>query len=237
VAARAAAAPLRLLLLALPLAVLLPGAPSGAGARDAVTEEATGVAFPARLAVPGSEDGHVLLGTAVRTKTFLDVQVYALGLYAAPGPARETLAAWSDRGRQALVGDEALFEALRGPEIPKSLRFQMVRDVEGDDIADAFDESLRPRVEARGEGDEGQRALAALRRWLGERDLAEGDRLQLAWLPGRGVLAARPGEEPRRIRSEVLGAALFDLYLGRDPLTDAIRRDLVWRLSELLAGG
>lgn len=58
-------------------------------------------------------------------------------------------------------------------------------------------------------------------------DVAPGDRYALTYLPGRGLELARNGVPKVVVRGAELAAAYFGLWLGSQPLDDALRDQLL----------
>ena len=101
------------MILAGALALVAPGL----RAQD-VTEPGSGVKFAAH------EGETSLLGIGLRTKTFLKVKVYAIGLYVADTALTGPLAAY--KGKAAAP---AFYQALVLGDFPKEVRLRFVRDL------------------------------------------------------------------------------------------------------------
>src|SRR5919108_1591391 len=96
-----------------------------------VTEPRSGVRFAER------EDAMSLLGVGLRTRTFLKVKVYAIGLYVADTALGGPLAGY--RGRTT---DPAFYRELVWGDFPKQVVMKFVRDTTADQVRDAFYEAL-----------------------------------------------------------------------------------------------
>ncbi len=218
---------------------LLVGLGSGLQQPEQVLEPKSGRAFPITLRVPGGGDLHALVGTGIRTKTFLRVKVYAFGLYVDAPTATSALQAWAGRSARDLEQDQSFYGELLKGRFGMTLRLVMTRDVSGDDMAEAFDDALRPRVvraarELNMAG--GEAALTRFRGYFDVEELTEGTELLFSWLPGGRLVSSVRGEVKGEILSAALGWALFDVYLGADPISEDGKRSLVSRFPELLAG-
>jgi hypothetical protein len=218
---------------------LLVGTGSGVQQPGLVVEPSSGRAFPITLRVPGGGDLHTLVGTGIRTKTFLRVKVYAFGLYVDAPTASSALQAWAGRSARDLEQDQSFYSELLEGRFGMTLRLVMTRDVSGDDMAEAFDEALRPRVvraarELNMPG--GEAALTRFRGYFDVEELTEGTELLFSWLPDGTLVSAVRGEVKGEIPSAALGWALFDVYLGAEPISEDGKRSLVSRFPELLAG-
>ena len=126
------------------LAVLAAPLHAQKSVEDTVYERSSSVAFPVHLTVPGHMEQHVLTGTGTRTKTFLKVKVYAFGLYVDADAARASLSGFAGRTSKELEKDQEFYERLLEMGFPMTLRLVMTRGVGGDDMAEAFEDALRP---------------------------------------------------------------------------------------------
>ena len=113
-----------------------------------VLEPSSKVPFPVHLGIPGHSEQHMLTGTGIRTKTFLKVKVYAFGLYVAEDAARTALSGFAGQSAKDLEKNDEFYAKLLEMGFPMTLRLVMTRNVGGDDMADAFEGALRPRVQA-----------------------------------------------------------------------------------------
>lgn len=190
-----------------------------------VTEPATGVTFPAEL--PASTGIQVLTGTGVRTRTVLRVKVYAFGLYVDQAGGRAALAAWRDKSAAELARDQALYAELLKGGFPMMLRLVMTRDVGGDQMAEAFNDALAPRVGS------DTAALTRFRAFFSDR-LSKGTELLFSWRPGNVLGVAIGGREVGTVESEALCRALFDVYLGEKPISSDGKKTVIARLPEML---
>jgi hypothetical protein len=205
-------------------------------AQNTVTEPSSGVSFPVELATP---DGgrHQLAGTGIRTRTVLNVKVYAFGLYLDAAGARQALAAFAGRPAEDLARDGAFYDALLRMGFPMSLRLVMTRNVGGEQMAEAFDGALRSRVvAAAGRGMAGgEAALERFRGYFSLDRLTEGAELLFS-CTAEGTLHTRVSGEARPpIASRALCWALFDVYLGRNPISRDGKRTAISRIPALLA--
>jgi hypothetical protein len=113
----------------------------------------------------------------------------------------------------------------------------MTRDVGGRQMAEAFESALAPRVEQSAQwGMAGGAAALAQFRALFTSDLASGTELLFAWAPGNKLLVSIGGRPAGEIENAALCWALFDVYLGPEPISPDGRKTAVARLPELLGG-
>jgi hypothetical protein len=200
-----------------------------------VTEPRTSVAFPVELNTPAGSQA--LTGTGVRTRTALKVKVYAFGLYVDPSGARGALAAWRGKGEAELARDESLYQELLKGAFPMTMRLVMTRNVDGAQMAEAFDGALAPRVtQAAARGLEGgAEALARFRGFFTDR-LSSGTELLFIWAPGNRLVASIGGRQVGEIDNAALCWALFDVYLGPEPISPDGKKTVIARLPAVLGG-
>jgi len=222
------------------LAILASGAlPLGVMGQEAVTEPSSGVPFPTRLTAPAGGE-QTLMGTAVRTRTLLKVKVYAFGLYVDAAGARGALGAFAGRDHKALTGDRSFYAALLEQPFPMTLRLVMTRDVGGEDMAEAFDGALRPRVQQAATEQNmpgGEEALEQFRGYFSVAQMTKGAELLFGCTPSGTLSSLVKGESKPSIESRALCWALFDVYLGDKPISGDGKKSVVRNFPELLAGG
>lgn len=212
--------------------VLVPGL---AGAQT-VTEPSSKVAFPVQVA-PAMGAPEALAGVGIRTKTMLKVKVYAFGIYVEPAAAREKLAAFAGKDATALARDPKFYDALLTLQVPMTLRLVMTRNVGGEDMADAFDGALRPRVQkVAKELPGGEEALGTFRGMFSVDKLTKGTVLDFSCSPDGMLHSTVGGEGKPMLQSKALCWALFDVYLGAQPIMADGKRTVVARMPEILAG-
>ena len=206
---------------------------------DTVLETESGTPFPIVLTPPGATTLHRLVGTGIRQRTIFRVNVYAFGLYVEPAGARATLAEFAGFPAAALQRDPRFHRRLLDLDFGMTLRLVMTRTVEGGDVAESFDDALRPRVthpnqEAQAPG--AAAALARLRSYLGVNEVRRGSEINFSCDPA-GRLTTSVGDTKRPpIASRALCRALFDVYLGEDPIARDGKRNIVAGFAGLLAG-
>lgn len=194
-------------------------------------------AFPILLEAPGGGSTHTLAGTAIRTKTFFNVQVYAYGLYVDAEAARRTLRRWRDRSARDLGRDEAFYAELLEDNFGKTLRLVMTRDVGGDDMGEAFTDALAPRVQRYDREHNtsgGMGAVSEFRTYFDSEELAKETVLVVSWEPGGTLITTVAGSVRGEINSPALCWALFDVYLGEDPVMKKGKRTVIERMPEVL---
>jgi hypothetical protein len=207
-----------------------------------VKESETGISFPAWIEAPAGDKTmrQDLLGVGVREKTILKVNVYALGLYVDVAAATPLLAKAAGKLERKKALKDAGFQAvLLRDDVAKSLRWVMARDVGASDIAEAFSESLEPRVRKLAKTDEEKQAaaaaLATFRGWFASGELTEGTELRFHAEPGGRLHVFVGGAAKGTVVNAILCAALFDVYVGADPISSGAKASILegaWRLAE-----
>jgi hypothetical protein len=201
---------MKTLVLVLALSALA-ASPPAAQAAD-VTEPRTKVSFPER------QDGMTLLGTGVRTKTFLKVKVYAIALYVSDTALSGRLAKF--RGRTT---DPEFYRELVTGDFPKQVVMTFVRDATADQVRDAFHESLPGVDRAR---------LDVFSAHFGAPH--EGDSYVVRWVPGGALEVTAAGQAKPPIADKAFSTAVFGIWLGDKPIQEDIKRDLVARAAAVL---
>ena len=72
------------------------------------------------------------MGTAIRQRTLLRVQIYAFGLYVDPEGARASLSRFAGVSAPTLEDDERFYRHLLDLDFDMTLRLVMTRTVDGD---------------------------------------------------------------------------------------------------------
>ena len=199
------------------------------------TDPSTGVAFPTSLPVAGGS--RALTGTGVRTRTMLKIKVYAFGLYVDGAGARTALAAWVGKPAATIQADNAFYAKVLERAFPMTMRLVMTRGVGGETMAEAFDGALRPRVvAAAGRGMAGgEAALDRFRGYFGA-EVAKGTELMFSCTPDGQFATSIGGQAKPEINSAALCWALFDVYLGSDPISPEGKKTVIGMFPQVLSG-
>ncbi len=216
------------------VAVTVLAAPAAA---QTVTEPASGVAFPTSMTVADGST-QVLAGTGLRTRTVLNVKVYAFGLYVDEAGARGALGAYAGKTPEQLAADASLYTTILRMGFPMSMRLVMTRNVGGEQMSEAFDGALRPRVvAAAGRGMAGgEAALEQFRTYFSLDRLTQGAELVFTCTPDGAFHTSIGGQGKPVINSRALCWALFDVYLGAAPISSSGKRTVVARLPGIIGG-
>ncbi|MDP7246266.1 MAG: chalcone isomerase family protein [Planctomycetota bacterium] len=184
---------------------------------------------------PGSKTSQTLLGVGVRDKTFFRVKVYALGLYVEPVGAAKALEKWKETSVKKMKKDNKFYDALLNGKFSKTMRWVFVRDVDGEDIAEAFEDSLEPRLKTLAKNEKGkkgaearassaQEGLKTLKSWF-KKEIEDGHELVFAWHPGGELIVRLEGKVLGELSSEHVCTALFDTAIGEDTVAEDARED------------
>ncbi len=117
-----------------------------------------------------------------------------------------------------------------------SLRLVMVRTVSGVDVANAFDDALRPRVKSASAESGDLQALEWFRDYFDAPEIETGTEIVFACTPSGRLSTTVGGDEQVPIDSQVLCRALFDVYIGREPISVEGRKTVIVGFPEQLAG-
>jgi hypothetical protein len=183
--------------------------PAFALAAEQVSEPASGVKFD-------TEIGDLrLLGTGLRTKTFLKVKVYAVGLYVDP----KALADYKGKG-----ATPELYKSLVWGDFRREIRMKFIRDgIAAKTIRGAFEESL------------GGTDASLREKFLGcFGDVKTGDEYILSSVPGGTLEIVVAGQAKPPIADKAFAAAVFAIWLGDKPIQADIKRGLVSRVATVL---
>src|SRR5262249_54775612 len=151
-----------------------------------IAESKTGVKFPAK------DQDASLLGVGLRTKTKLNVKVYAIGLYVADSAVSGTL-----KGKAT---SPDLYCDLVAGDFPKKLVMRFARDVSTRQIRDAFRESL---------GNAGPEA----NEWINYfGDLRSGQEIIIAWVPAAGLQTKVAGADKPVINDKAFASSVFGIW-------------------------
>lgn len=143
-----------------------------------------GVSMKDKLAVGGKK--LVLNGMGVRQATVFNVNVYVAGLY-----LESKTKDWNQ-----VVTDQA-----------KHMELHFVRDVDLDDLQDAFDEGFKKNG-----GGSMSAKVKQLNGWMA--DMEEGQRMSLSYVPGKGTTVKVKGKTKGTIEGADFAKVLFTIFVG-----------------------
>jgi len=206
-----------------------------------VEEKATDAMFPEWIQFGKGEavTTHHLAGLGVRKKTIFRVKVYAFGFYLDSAAVGAKLKPLVGRKLKDMMKDRKLDAALLDDSFGKTIRLVMARDVDADDMAEAFEDSLKSRIKKyTAKMDEKQKkaatdSLAKLRGYF-KAEAKEDQVLQFTWLPGGRLLTTIDGKTSPEIKNLALCHSLFHVYLGNDPISESGKEAILKGLPKAL---
>jgi len=187
------------------LAVAL--AVGAATATETVGVNGSDARFPAAIQVQaaGQPVRLSLTGAAVRKKAF--ITIYTIASYLQDGVAAKTA------------------EQLAAAKGVKVLVLVMERDVDGRDMVDG----IRAGIRLNNPADAFASELARIGQVLQTMRLQKGERVTLIAAPGAGLRCLVTGKADATIGDPAFARAVWDIYLGRNNVSDAVKSGLVSR--------
>ena len=179
---------------------------------EEVVEPRSGVMFADRVGDMS------LLGVGLRTKTFLKVKVYAIGLYVADSALSRSLAAHKGK-----TDSPAFYRELVAGDFGKQISMKFVRDLSADQIQGAFREVLGAADPA---------SVNLFVNYFAEQKT--GQEVTLRWAPGGTLETTVAGLGKPPIANRKFAEAVFAIWLGDKPIQEDIKPALVSRAPELL---
>ncbi|KAL3333248.1 hypothetical protein AABB24_033363 [Solanum stoloniferum] len=213
-------------------------ASSSVGSAEYTEEPATKVKFQRSLSLPGCSTSLSLLGTGYREKIFaiIGVKVYAAGLYVNDS-VFSRLDAWLGRSAADIQQDPSLFNKIFEADLEKSLLIVLVRDIEGKTFWDALDEAISPRIKSPTADDKS--ALSTFRGVFQGKPLKKETSIFLTWIDPTKMLVSlsfdgMPSSVDATIESPNVASALFDIFLGGDPVSPTLKASVTKGLEATL---
>ncbi|OIT00311.1 PREDICTED: fatty-acid-binding protein 3, chloroplastic [Nicotiana attenuata] len=201
-------------------------------------EPATKVKFQRSLSLPGCSTSLSLLGTGYREKVFaiIGVKVYAAGLYVNDS-VFSRLDDWRGHSAAAIQQDTSLFNMIFEANLEKSLRIVLVRDIDGKTFWDALDEAISPRIKSPTAEDKS--ALSTFRGVFQGKPLKKETSIFLTWIDPTKMLVSlsfdgTPSSVDATIESTNVASALFDVFLGGDPVSPSLKASVANGLEAAL---
>lgn len=158
----------------------------------ALAKKKGGVTMPDSISVAGKS--LVLNGMGIREATVLKVDVYVAGLY--------------------LEKKSKDYKAIINSEQVKRLHLKFVRDVDRDDITEAWEEGLK-KNSGKSYNKDIKPHGKTLNSWM--KSFKEGNTLTFTYVPGTGTTVAINGSKKGTIKDIFFGRVLFSVFLARAP--------------------
>jgi len=195
------------------------------------TEPRTGIDFTGEFCQKGKKSGcPKLTGVGLRAKNLagFKVKVYAAGVYLDDKVAKDVLRKYSKVPSDKLEKDQSLFNKITSEKgMEKTVLLRFARTVDGEKIMSAFDERLKPALSGTAE-------LEAFQGYFQGMKLEKGQALSFS--AAHGVLTTNHnGKVLGSINSSKLCEVLFDAYLGADPVSHDLKKDVAAGVAQLLA--
>lgn len=220
------------LLALIPAFLMLPQEPEAAPeVAPTVEEDETGILFPVWIDhfqdVEGRKaERHHICGTGVREKYFVGIDVYGFAFYIDKKKGVPILKKSHKAGNsmKKTLKSDAFHKAIMSDEYNKSMRWVMARDVDGEDVAEAFDDFLEPGIKAIAKTDKeleaGLKAMGEMRDYFASGELLEDDELIFLWEAGGKMHTYLNGRKLGLITNYHLCYALYDVFVGFDPIDE-----------------
>ena len=194
-----------------------------------VKEPKTGLQLPGQYCTRDTSDCSPLAGIGVRVKKIagIGVKVYAAGLYIDAEAAKKAVGdQYKGKSAAAVAADDGLYRSLLSDSsIEKTVRLVFARDLDSKKIRDALVERLVPRL------GESSPSLKQFETFFDGIAFKKGQSLTFSAV--RGTLQTNiRGSNAADINDSLLCEALFEAYLGPDPVIPQAKK----ALGEELAG-
>ncbi|KJE95140.1 hypothetical protein CAOG_08907 [Capsaspora owczarzaki ATCC 30864] len=187
-------------------------------------DKSSGARFPTHLTLANTN--LALVGTGVRTVTFLQVQVYAIGLYV-PDSAGLKLAI--QRHRDQLVPSTAA-ETLINLKQPLSIRLVAVRNPDIKHLREALGRAMAARlkhiqdpVERAG----AQMAVDQFKALFPQGKIAPGDAVDFVLRPDGVLQLSLRGESLGTVASKFVQTSILDTYIGASSVSLEAQRNFL----------
>ncbi|CAN0038092.1 unnamed protein product [Ascophyllum nodosum] len=202
-------------------------------ARADVAERATKISFKDKVSLPGGGQSS-LMGTGVRVKKFgpMAVNVYAVGLYVDEKEAESELATHKGEDADFLGKNEGFFSRVVKSKFQKTLVLKMAREVGSEKMVSALAESVKPRMSGSKETlDTFQDIL--LEAMSTEGAAKKGMEFGFVCKPGELCVSIN-GKSAGTINSGPLSSAMVNVYLDKNAVSPAARKDFASGVASLL---
>ncbi|MEE8408042.1 MAG: chalcone isomerase family protein [Myxococcota bacterium] len=167
-------------------------------ASTADARQRAGVTLPNFVNLGGKK--LVLNGLGIREATVFKINVYVAGLYLEKKASDSSAIIMSDQNKQLIL--------------------HFVRDVDQDDLADAFTEGFEKNG-----GSALESKVKKLASWMS--DVEEGDRIELSYSPGKGTAVHVRGKKKGTVEGKDFARVLFRIFLGPKPPNTSLRVGLL----------
>lgn len=168
---------------------------------NASAAQCEGVKFSDSATVAGKK--LVLNGLGIREATFMQVDVYVAGLYVE---------------KKSKSG-----KTLMDPKMTKRLVLHFVRDVDRDDVVEAYQESFQKAAGSK--YGKHKADLKKLLSWMSA--MKEGQNMTYTYVPGKGVTVSVNGKTKGTIEGDEFSQIFFKIWLGPNPPNSGLKTGLL----------
>lgn len=185
-------------------------------------EPKTGVGFSETMNHEGTD--LTLAGAGLRSKMM--VKVYAGALYI-DSAAKSSLTQFKSKASKP---DQSVYDAISDGNFAKMFLLHFVRDVDSGKITEAFNESLQKNIDMKA-ADIQKDAEAFLS--ASKVDMKEGQELKV-FVKGDEITVTTPSGSAQPIKNAKLTGAVSRIWLGKNPISEDLKKGMVSRLPEIL---
>lgn len=208
-------------------------AKTGRSASSTFQENATKRTFKGFMQPASTQEPLFLMGTGVRVKIIINV--YAFGFYIAPTDAQKELMNWKGKDKDTLSKDDAFYDKMLKGNFTKMIRLDMDFDVSAEDMANAFKDSVEPRIKKllpAGEQAAAQQALETFKGYF-DKPAAKDQEILFIWHKDGKLEVIVDGKVKGTIDNKGLALCLFDIYLGSEPINADGKKNFADGMAEL----
>lgn len=185
-------------------------------------EPKTGVGFSETMNHEGTD--LMLAGAGLRSKMM--VKVYAGALYI-DSAAKSSLTQFKSKASKP---DQSVYDAISDGNFAKMFLLHFVRDVDSGKITEAFNESLQKTIDMKA-ADVQKDAEAFLS--ASKVDMKEGQELKV-FVKGDEITVTTPSGSAQPIKNAKVAGAVSRIWLGKNPISEDLKKGMVSRLPEIL---
>eukprot|EP00238_Polyblepharides_amylifera_P005503 CAMPEP_0196581286 /NCGR_PEP_ID=MMETSP1081-20130531/33434_1 /TAXON_ID=36882 /ORGANISM="Pyramimonas amylifera, Strain CCMP720" /LENGTH=197 /DNA_ID=CAMNT_0041901463 /DNA_START=364 /DNA_END=957 /DNA_ORIENTATION=- len=197
-----------------------------------MTEPKTGLAFDGEFCLNDAKKNCAkLTGVGCRIKSLagIKVKVYAAGIYLDNKVAKVELGKYSSLAKADKLKEsvEMFEDVINSAAMQKTLQLVFARNLKGASVRDALSERLKPKLGGSTEYKDFQSYFDGVQ-------LKKGQNLSFSSV--NGVLTTQfEGKTLGCINSPALCEALFDIYLGSNPVSKELKENLALGVAQILA--
>lgn len=119
--------------------------------------------------------------------------------------------------------------ALAKADVWKVLHLQLERNVDGDDMSEAFVEAIRSNYPKESQF---KAEIDQMNKLFADQECKENQSIHFVWQPKVGVSVLLPGCKPLLIKSVGFAQAIWEIYLGKKNVGKDIKSGLIKRLEK-----